>query len=161
VDAEQLAASCSRITEELPLCSVSSFHTIGEQLKIALSSSQEKGATAQLKCLGLPHATVNAANDRSMQSICDELSEQALVLSLEDYNQAGKPLFDRTISPVTRLLQDLTLRPDEIDEIVMVGGTTRMPQIRELVRGAFSTAQLNTHIDPDITVAYGAASVID
>lgn len=43
----------------------------------------------------------------------------------------------------------------------MVGGTTRMPQIRELVRLEMGKERLNTHIDPDLTVAYGAASVID
>ena len=63
--------------------------------------------------------------------------------------------------PVTRLLGDLGLHPDEVDEVVMVGGTTRMPQIRTLVREAMKVDRLNTHIDPDITVAYGAASVID
>jgi molecular chaperone DnaK (HSP70) len=155
VDAEELPASCSKVTDELPLCSVSSFHTLGEQLKISLSSD---GDTAHAECLGLPPTDGNA---ESVQLICDQLSVQPLSLSLADYDKAVNPLFERSILPVTRLLKDLTLRPDEIDEIVMVGGTTRMPQIRELVREAFSSAQLNTHIDPDITVAYGAASVID
>jgi molecular chaperone DnaK/heat shock protein 5 len=50
---------------------------------------------------------------------------------------------------------------EDIDEIVMVRGTMRMPQIRSLVRDTLPTAAMNTHIDPDITVAYGAASVID
>jgi molecular chaperone DnaK (HSP70) len=59
------------------------------------------------------------------------------------------------------LLSDLDLTSEDIDEIVMVGGTTRMPQIRSVVRQRLPTAEMNTHIDPDITVAYGAASVID
>jgi molecular chaperone DnaK (HSP70) len=96
-----------------------------------------------------------------MDKLCQSLHLLKMDLTLEEYNKACQPLFDRSISPVTRLLKDLSLRPSEMDEIVMVGGTTRMPQIRELVRQAFSNAQLNTHIDPDITVAYGAASVID
>jgi molecular chaperone DnaK (HSP70) len=48
-----------------------------------------------------------------------------------------------------------------MDEVVMVGGTTRMPIVRQLVHAALPQAKLNTHIDPDITVAYGAASVMD
>ena len=84
-----------------------------------------------------------------------------MALTLADYNTACKRLFDRAVLPVTRLLDDLTLEPSDMDEIVMVGGTTRMPQIRSLVGQAFPNAELNVHIDPDITVAYGAASVID
>jgi molecular chaperone DnaK len=152
VDPEALAASCPAITPSLPLCTLSSFHTIGEQLKISLS---EHGETVQAECQSLPTANISA------DLVCTSLSPLSLELSLKDFDAAVKPLYDRSILPVDRLLADLTLRPDEIDEIVMVGGTTRMPQIRELVRGAFSKAQLNTHIDPDITVAYGAASVND
>jgi molecular chaperone DnaK (HSP70) len=65
------------------------------------------------------------------------------------------------VIPIQRLLKDLDLQKEEIDEVVMVGGTTRMPQIRELVRVELEKERLNTHIDPDLTVAYGAASVID
>ncbi|OEU10247.1 HSP70-domain-containing protein [Fragilariopsis cylindrus CCMP1102] len=99
-------------------------------------------------------------------SSCDRITDdlplcKTLEITLEEYNTAVVPLFNRSVIPATRLLDDLTLSRDEVDEIVMVGGTTRMPQIRELVRRAFPKAQLNTHIDPDITVAYGAASVND
>jgi molecular chaperone DnaK (HSP70) len=58
-------------------------------------------------------------------------------------------------------LIDLDLKRDEIDEVVMVGGTTRMPQIRQMVQEELGVESLNTSIDPDLTVAYGAASVID
>jgi molecular chaperone DnaK (HSP70) len=50
----------------------------------------------------------------------------------------------------------------DMDDVVMVGGTTRVPIVRPLlVHAALPQAKLNTHIDPDITVAYGAASVMD
>lgn len=156
VDAEELASTCSEQTNKIPLCSISSFHTLGEQLKISLSQTAE---TAHSTCLALPHAKSTDSNGHD--TICDGLFKVPLQLSLEDYNESAKPLFDRSVLPITRLLQDLSLEPEEIDEIVMVGGTTRMPQIRALVSEAFRNAQLNTHIDPDITVAYGAASVID
>jgi molecular chaperone DnaK (HSP70) len=153
-DAEDLSLTCSQITIDLPLCSISSFHTLGEQLKISLSQS---GEMAHAMCLALPPIEGNPQK----RDICEKLVEQPLQLSLDDYNTAAKPLFDRSILPITRLMDDMTLQPSEIDEIVMVGGTTRMPQVRALVAEAFSDAVLNTHIDPDITVAYGAASVID
>jgi molecular chaperone DnaK (HSP70) len=163
--AEILVSSCDRITDDLPLCSVSSFHTLGEKVKIALSQqhdkekeSEEKSIVATAKCLALPAFT---GTSPSLRTLCESLYLETLEITLEEYNTAVAPLFGRSVVPATRLLDDLTLSRDEVDEIVMVGGTTRMPQIRELVRQAFPKAQLNTHIDPDITVAYGAASVID
>jgi len=167
--AELLASSCDRITDDLPLCSVSSFHTLGEKVKISLSEQQQQqmdGETqqefivARTKCLALPPLTAETKSS-SLESMCESLYEETLEMNLEEFDEVCKPLFDRSVIPATRLVEDLTLQMKEIDEIVMVGGTTRMPQIRELVRQAFPDAQLNTHIDPDITVAYGAASVID
>mmetsp|Transcript_7169 Transcript_7169/g.8205 ORF Transcript_7169/g.8205 Transcript_7169/m.8205 type:complete len:300 (+) Transcript_7169:229-1128(+) len=155
--AEMLVSSCDRITDDLPLCSISSFHTLGEKVKIALSN--EESIAANAKCLALP--TFTGTPSSSLQTLCKSLYVEVLEITLEEYNTAVAPLFDRSVIPATRLLDDLTLSRDEVDEIVMVGGTTRMPHIRELVRQAFPKAQLNTDIDPDVTVAYGAASVID
>lgn len=157
INAEELSAICPQVTDTSPICSVSSFHTLGEMLKISLSQT---GTTATAQCLALPN-THTMTEDMSASGVCDSLVRTELSLSLEDYNTAVAPLLERSILPITRLLKDLTLTHDEIDEIVMVGGTTRMPQIRDLVRQEFSSAQMNTHIDPDLTVAYGAASVID
>jgi molecular chaperone DnaK (HSP70) len=161
IDPEAFISKCDRITDKLPLCSVSSFHTLGETLKISLS--QSGGETAHAECLALPPDNDNQVNkaSSSLETLCESSYVLKMNLTLEEYNKACQPLFDRSITPVTRLLDDLTLQKSEIDEIVMVGGTTRMPQIREIVAKAFSNAQMNTHIDPDITVAYGAASVID
>ena len=160
--AESLASSCSRITDDIPLCSVSSFHTLGEKVKISLSQQQyqqqetngqiqEYSIIARSKCLALPPFTAEVKSS-SLESLCESLYVETLEVSLEEYNKACQPLFDRSVVPATRLIEDLTLQIEEIDEIVMVGGTTRMPQIRELVRQAFPKAQLNTHIDPDVTV---------
>ena len=63
--------------------------------------------------------------------------------------------------PIRRILKDMNLEKEEIDEVVMVGGTTRMPQIQALVKEELAQDSLNTHIAPDLTVAYGAASAID
>jgi len=155
-----LSAQCPAL-QEIPLCTPSSFHTIGEQLKIGLSEAYdpETESTVTAQCLGLPEES--AVSDWTIASFCSALQPIILSLNSSEYSQVAQPLFDRSILPVTRLLKDLDLDAAEIDEIVMVGGTTRMPQIRQLVKEAFPVSQLNTHIDPDITVAYGAASVID
>jgi len=152
---EELSALCPNVSETMPICSISSFHTLGEQLKITLS---ESGTMAEAECLAVPPLDSSTTNT---DAICDRLILATLSLSMEEFNEASKTLFERSILPATRLLNDLTLNKEEMDEIVMVGGTTKMPQIRELVRNTFSGAQMNTHIDPDLTVAYGAASVND
>jgi len=167
--AEILASSCDRITDDLPLCTVSSFHTLGEKVKISLSQQQqqemeetrggEESIVARTKCLALPPFTAETKSSSSsssslslVESLCDSLYIETLEVTLEEFDNLCQPLFDRSVIPATRLIDELTLQREEIDEIVMVGGTTRMPQIRELVRQAFPNAQLNTHIDPDITV---------
>lgn len=77
-----------------------------------------------------------------------------------DFEIGCKGLFDRALLPVTRLLDELGMSKDDIDEIVLVGGTTRIPLVKKQLRDFFGKA-LNDHIDPDITVAFGAASVLD
>ena len=89
------------------------------------------------------------------------MTPRKLSLSSETFDRAVQSLYNRSIIPVRRLLKELDLDPTDIDEVVMVGGTTRMPQIRKLVKEEMKVESLNTHIDPDLTVAYGAASVID
>jgi hypothetical protein len=154
---EILSASCPKLKEK-PLCTVSSFHTIGEQLKIGLSSYPDGGGTVEGECLGLPEG----ADALNMQTFCESLEAVPLMLTSSEYKDAVNPLYERAMIPIQRLLEDLSLKRDEIDEIVMVGGTTRIPEIRRRVQEELGqSASLNTSIDPDITVAYGAASVID
>jgi molecular chaperone DnaK (HSP70) len=155
---DQLSASCTSL-QTVPLCTVSSFHTLGEQLKIALSAYPDGNGTVEAECLGFPEDYVDP--DVSLEGFCTDLTTFWLSLTSREYEQSVQALYARSISPVTRLLNDLNLRHDDVDEVVMVGGTTRIPQIRKLVQQALPSASVNTHIDPDITVAYGAASVID
>ena len=163
---QELSSHCPAILE-YPLCTVSSFHTMGEQIKIRLSDTYEdKDATVlETHCLRLPEGTntIPAQDDplAMVDAFCASLTKATLTLSRDEFQHAAQPLLERSILPVQRLLNDLSLTTNDIDEVVMVGGTTRMPQIRALVREELSASTLNTHIDPDITVAYGAASVID
>ena len=77
-------------------------------------------------------------------------------LSREQFNELVDPLVDRTIRAFKRSLRDAGLKANEIDEVVMVGGSTRVPRVRERVE-AFSGRQPLTSIDPDRVVAVGAA----
>merc|ERR1711988_1800877 len=66
-------------------------------------------------------------------------------------------LFKKTLTPVQQVLKDADLEKHEIDEIVLVGGSTRIPKIQDLLRDFFNGKEPNRGINPDEAVAYGAA----
>src|SRR5580698_5026167 len=73
-----------------------------------------------------------------------------------DFDAIIKPIVDRTMGPVKQALADAHLKPSEIDEIVLVGGTTRTPLIRATVENYFGRKP-HTELNPDEVVALGAA----
>jgi len=158
-DTEELLASICEPAAVTPLCQISSLHTIGEKLKIALSDKP----IASAQCLGLSESGLQELEEKgyTLENFCTALTPIHMTLTLEEFHQAASALFERALVPIYSVLRKLDLKPDDIDEVVLVGGTTRMPLIRDLVKRALNVQSLNSHIDPDITVAYGAASVID
>jgi endoplasmic reticulum chaperone BiP len=66
-------------------------------------------------------------------------------------------LFKKTLTPVQTVLDDSGLKKSEIDEIVLVGGSTRIPKIQQLIKDFFNGKEPNRGINPDEAVAYGAA----
>ena len=66
-------------------------------------------------------------------------------------------IFKRTITPLEQVLSDAKMSKGDIHEVVMVGGSTRIPKIRELVSAFFNGKKLNDSVHPDEAVAYGAA----
>jgi len=66
-------------------------------------------------------------------------------------------IFQRTMAPVDQVLKDANIGKNEVDEIVLVGGSTRIPKIRELLTTYFNGKELNNSVNPDEAVAYGAA----
>lgn len=73
-----------------------------------------------------------------------------------DFDQATAALTKRSISAVRRALRDADLQPEEVQGVVMVGGSTRMPQVQEAVEAFFDRKPL-TNLNPDEVVALGAA----
>ena len=67
------------------------------------------------------------------------------------------PLFQKTIPVVEKVLNDAKLTQDEISDIVMVGGSTRIPIVREMISNFFNGRQLIHELDPDEAIAKGAA----
>ncbi|MGP1944733.1 MAG: Hsp70 family protein, partial [Arsenophonus sp. ET-LJ4-MAG3] len=73
------------------------------------------------------------------------------------FEELCSDLFRATLVPVEKALNDAKLQKSEIHEVVLVGGSTRVPKIQSLLQNFFSGKQLNFSINPDEAVAYGAA----
>ena len=78
-------------------------------------------------------------------------------LSRAKFEQLADKVFTRTLEPLDRLLKDAKMSKGDIHEIVLVGGTTRIPRVQELLSNYFNGKQLNKSLNPDEAVAYGAA----
>ncbi len=72
------------------------------------------------------------------------------------FEQMIKPIIDRTVGPSKQALKDAGLSPSDIDEVVLVGGSTRIPSVRQLVRDLFQR-EPHVELNPDEVVALGAA----
>lgn len=90
-----------------------------------------------------------------MQAVKDGQKQEALITKREFEKRAAQ-LFDRIKHPVRRSLADAGIRISEIDEIVLVGGTTKMPVVRKFVGKMFGRLP-DTSVNPDEAVALGAA----
>jgi len=78
-------------------------------------------------------------------------------LSRSTFEQICADLFTKCLDPVQRVIRDAELEPSDIDEIVLVGGSTRIPKIQEILSSYFGGKTLNKSVNPDEAVAYGAA----
>jgi len=78
-------------------------------------------------------------------------------LSRAKFEQLNQALFERTLEPVKKVMEDSGFEIEEIHEIILVGGSTRIPKIRLMIQEFFGDKEPNTGINPDEAVAYGAA----
>jgi len=78
-------------------------------------------------------------------------------LSRSKFEQLNGDLFQKTLKPVQDVLTDSKIPKSQIDEIVLVGGSTRIPKIQSLIKDFFNGKEPNRGINPDEAVAYGAA----
>jgi len=78
-------------------------------------------------------------------------------LTRAKFEELNMDLFRSTMEPVRKVLDDGDLTKDEVDEIVLVGGSTRIPKVQQLVKEFFDGKEPSRGINPDEAVAYGAA----
>ena len=103
-----------------------------------------------------------SANESARLSVeLPEGKHYAREITLAQYEQLIAPVIERTAAPVKQALKDANLTPEQIDEVVMVGGSTRIPAVRALVTKLFDLEargrKLHTELNPDEVVALGAA----
>ncbi|MCF4007289.1 molecular chaperone DnaK [Corynebacterium uropygiale] len=112
-----------------------------EKAKIELSSSQQ--AT-----INLPYITVD--QDKNPLFLDETLSRT-------EFQRITQDLLDRTKEPFNRVIKDADLSISDIDHVVLVGGSTRMPAVTELVKELTGGREPNKGVNPDEVVAMGAA----
>ncbi|WVQ96535.1 chaperone DnaK [Kwoniella sp. CBS 9459] len=81
----------------------------------------------------------------------------AETLTRAKFEELNMDLFRKTMKPVEQVLKDAGVKKDEIDDIVLVGGSTRIPKVQQLLKEYFNGKEPSKGINPDEAVAYGAA----
>lgn len=92
-----------------------------------------------------------------IDSLCDGIDFN-LSIRAAKFQELCAPLFNATLKLVEKVLDDARLDKAKVDEVVLVGGSTRIPKIREIVSEFFGGMSLNVSINPDEAVACGAAA---
>ncbi len=110
-----------------------------EKAKIELSSTMQTS-------INLPFITADASGPRHLN----------LTLTRANLEQLVDDLIERSMAPVRRALEDAKLQPSQIDDVILVGGMTRMPKVYESVKSYFGK-EPNRSVNPDEVVAVGAA----
>src|SRR6478609_2783688 len=110
-----------------------------EKAKVELSSMSETE-------VNLPFITADASGPKHLQ----------IKLSRSKFEQLTQDLTERLRGPFQQALKDADLKPNQLDEVVLVGGSTRMPMVQDLVR-KLTTKEPNKSVNPDEVVAIGAA----
>ncbi len=110
-----------------------------EKAKMELSSTTQTN-------INLPFITADASGPKHLD----------LTLTRAEFERITKDLLDRCKKPVEQALKDAGLKMGEVDEVILVGGSTRMPAVRELVKTLTGKAP-NMSVNPDEVVAMGAA----
>lgn len=123
-----------------------------------LSSRQQKNTTliAAVRFAAEAVKKQLSTHPQAEMSVLIDGVPKTLPISQDSYEMQCKPLLERLRAPIERALRDARLRTSDLDEVVLVGGATRMPIVRKLVAQLFARLP-SRYIDPDQTIALGVA----
>jgi molecular chaperone DnaK len=116
------------------------LYEAAERAKVELSSATQTQ-------INLPFITADAAGPKHLN----------VSLARSKFEQLAQDLIERTRAPVEQVLADAKMTADDIDEVILVGGSTRTPAVQELVRRLTGGKEPNMTVNPDEVVAIGAA----
>jgi molecular chaperone DnaK len=122
--------------------------------KMALQRMREAAEKAKIELsvalttsINLPFITADETGPKHIE----------LEVTRAKFEELSKSLIQKTLEPVKLALKDADLKPSEIDRIILVGGSTRIPAVQEAIQTIFEGMQIDRSVNPDEAVAAGAA----
>lgn len=117
-----------------------------QRLKEAAENAKKELSSSKQTEINLPFVTADSSGPKHLN----------MSLTRAKFEELTKDLFNRTIEPCKKALKDAKLSASDIDEVILVGGSTRIPKIQEIVKDIFGK-EPNRSVNPDEVVALGAA----
>ncbi len=121
--------------------------------KMAMQRLREAAEKAKIELSGRNETTINLPFITADQNGPKHLD---LKLSRTEFNKLTSDLVEKTLAPLKQALNDAGLNPSEIDQVLLVGGSTRIPAVQELIKNVVAK-DFNKSINPDEVVSLGAA----
>jgi len=118
-----------------------------QRLTEACEKAKKELSSAQTTDINLPFITADANGPKHLQ----------MSITRAEFEKMVDPLIDRVKGPVQQALKDAKLDPSKIDEVVLVGGSTRIPKVQQVVKDLFDGKEPHKGVNPDEVVAVGAA----
>ncbi len=117
-----------------------------QRLREAAEKAKKELSSSQTTDINLPFITADASGAKHLQ----------MNISRADFEKLVDPLIERCRNPVMNALKDAKLQPSDIDEVVLVGGSTRIPKVQDFVKQMFGK-EPHKGVNPDEVVSIGAA----
>jgi molecular chaperone DnaK len=118
-----------------------------QRLQEACEKAKKELSSAQTTDINLPFITADASGPKHLQ----------MTISRAEFEKLVDHLIDRVKGPVLQALKDAKLDPSKINEVVLVGGSTRIPKVQQVVKELFNGKEPHKGVNPDEVVAVGAA----
>src|SRR3982751_736599 len=122
-------------------------HMALQRLTEACEKAKKELSSAQSTDINLPFITADASGPKHLQ----------MTITRAEFEKLEDALFDRVRGPVKQALKDAKLDPSKINEVVLVGGSTRIPKVQQVVKELFNGKEPHKGVNPDEVVAIGAA----
>ena len=122
-------------------------HMALQRLTEACEKAKKELSSAQSTDINLPFITADASGPKHLQ----------MSITRAEFEKLEDALIDRVKGPVLQALKDAKLDPSKIDEVVLVGGSTRIPKVQQVVKELFGGKEPHKGVNPDEVVAIGAA----